>query len=100
MATKHKQGRVVAASDHGICELLKAIRAGKQAKFKPAKVLGAWAAAHGIADRKDRKSFVKEALAVFETEVVVRGLTESGRSQPLFSPMYTLFEPRRRTDED
>ena len=100
MASKRVQSQVVAASDHCVCELLKAIGIGKQTKFKPAKVLEVWAAAHGIADKRDRKSFIKEALAVFETEVVVRGLTESGRSQPLFSPMYTLFEPSRRADED
>ena len=100
MASKRVQSKVVVASDYCLRELRKAIGIGKQAKFKPAKIVEAWAAAHGVADGKDMKSFVKEAIAVFETEVVVRGLTESGRSQPLLRPMYTLIQPSRRTDED
>lgn len=91
---KH-DSQLVAASDHAVCELLEAIRLGRQRKFNSAKVIRDWAKAHGI---KDVESFVKEAKAMFETEVVIRCLGESGRpSQPLFSPVYSLFHAKGAT---
>ena len=112
MATNYTLAQVVSASDHCVAELVKAIRAGKQNEFKPGPVLETWAKGKGIDE--DCKSFVDAARAMFEIEVVVRGLAESAganQNQPgqaelseeaarsrrmLFTPVYTLFEPLRR----
>ncbi|MEO0080954.1 MAG: hypothetical protein ABIL25_01515 [candidate division WOR-3 bacterium] len=117
----YEQSQVTSASDFCISKLVEAIRAAREqekelpVEFDDGALLLSWAQENGIAP-EDQESFVKEARAMFETEVVVRGLVESVRftekkrstktvssedvayrhPDSLFSPVYTLIERQRR----
>lgn len=77
MATSYSLSQICSASDFLFKELLKRIRARQEYEFNAETVLREWITNNPQAVlQQDLTSFISDVLAMFQTDVVVRGLVK------------------------
>lgn len=104
----YEENQVVVCVDHCINKFVECATNNRTEDFKLDETLKEWAQKEGLAGNA---SFMKEAKALFEIEVVLRGIRErietAGMSEDalrsrrmLFSPVYRLYHESRPLENE